>query len=213
MPKANYPDWVMEHKKKGTYINKVGDKYYLYAAHSERIKGTTKVRRVSDGYIGRITEKEGLILARDKIKDVPYAYEIGLSFAILSTCEIIHAGLKKSYRKHADMIYACAILSTIYETYNNELFQHSYLHILFAEVVLPSTFNQTQKTGIERGRRMIKEQLLSIFNVDLPLVITFFPNVRLLIINNRYYLSSLPETVTLLSDKYNIDWRNSLWQR
>jgi len=49
-----YPDWVMKHKEKGTYINKVGDKYYLYKVHSERIKGTGKVRRVSDGYLGNI---------------------------------------------------------------------------------------------------------------------------------------------------------------
>ena len=63
--KAEYPEWVMKHKKKGTYINRVGDKYYLYAAHSERIKGTGKVRRVSDGYLGRITEQDGLIPARN----------------------------------------------------------------------------------------------------------------------------------------------------
>ncbi len=53
----------MKFKKKGTYINKVGDKYYLYAAHSERVKGTNKVKRVSDGYLGRITETDGLIPA------------------------------------------------------------------------------------------------------------------------------------------------------
>ena len=50
---ADYPDWVLKHKKPGTYINVVKGKYYLYAAHSERIKGTDKVRRVSDGYLGR----------------------------------------------------------------------------------------------------------------------------------------------------------------
>ena len=65
---ADYPDWVMKYKKKGTYINRVGDKFYLYAAHSERIKGTDKVRRVSDGYIGRITEKEGLIKSGSTLK-------------------------------------------------------------------------------------------------------------------------------------------------
>ena len=25
---ADYPDWILAHKKKGTYINRVGDKYY-----------------------------------------------------------------------------------------------------------------------------------------------------------------------------------------
>jgi len=211
--RAIYPDWVMKHKKKGTYINKVGDRYYLYAAHSERIKGTQKVRRVSDGYIGRITEKDGLIPAKDKIKGTPYAFEIGLSFTIISICENIHNGLKKSYRKHADMIYACAILLYIYETYSEELLKHSYLHLHFTDVVIPETLTQTQKTGIERGQRMIKEQLLLTFKEDLPQITTFFPEIRLLMINSKYYLSPLSSTATALSNKYEIEWRNPLWQR
>ncbi len=67
-PKSDYPDWVLQHKKKGTYINKVGDKYYLYAAHSERVRETGKIRRVCDGYLGRITEKDGFIPAKDKLQ-------------------------------------------------------------------------------------------------------------------------------------------------
>ena len=76
---ADYPDWVMKYKKKGTYINKVGDKYYLYAAHSERVKGTDKVRRVSDGYLGRITEKDGLIPSHDTFRRV---------FSLIDTTEL-----------------------------------------------------------------------------------------------------------------------------
>lgn len=68
---GNYPDWVMAHKKKGTYVNKVGNKYYLYAAHSERIKGTDKVRRVCDGYLGRITKEDGFIPANNRLKHEP----------------------------------------------------------------------------------------------------------------------------------------------
>ena len=53
---ADYPEWVLKHKKKGTYVNFQNGKYYLYAAHSERVPGTNKVKRVSDGYLGRISE-------------------------------------------------------------------------------------------------------------------------------------------------------------
>ena len=81
---ANYPDWVMVHKKKGTYINCVNGKYYLYAAHSERVPGTKKVRRVSDGYIGRITQEDGLIPARDKVTGEVCVYEYGLCMTILT---------------------------------------------------------------------------------------------------------------------------------
>lgn len=78
-----YPDWVLKHKKKGTYINKVGNNYYLYAAHSEHIPGTAnKARRVCDGYLGRITEKDGFI--PKKKKESPLSLEYGLSCAIVS---------------------------------------------------------------------------------------------------------------------------------
>lgn len=210
---ADYPDWVLKHKKKGTYINRVGDKYYLYAAHSERIKGTDKVRRVSDGYLGRITEKDGFIPAKDKVQEPPAAYEIGLSYAIVSTNDIIHKGLKYSFRKYGDIVYACAILFYIYGTYSKELFKQSYLHLLFLDADFPEVFTPAQKTGIERGRRMIEERLPSIFGEDLPQVLTFFPDIRLLMVNQTYYLSPLSGSTAALSEKYGIDWRNPLWQR
>lgn len=43
MPKSNYPDWVMKYKSKGVYVNKVGDKYYLYRAHCVYDKKTKKM--------------------------------------------------------------------------------------------------------------------------------------------------------------------------
>ena len=64
-----YPPWVMEHKKKGMYVNRINESTYrIYRAHSERIKGTGKVRRVVDEYIGTITEKGGLVPTQPKIK-------------------------------------------------------------------------------------------------------------------------------------------------
>jgi len=94
---ANYPDWVLAHKKKGTYINKVGDRYYLYAAHSERVPGTKKVRRVCDGYLGRITQDQGLIPPRDRPGTVFCSVEYGLSSLILSLCGNIHSGFRRTF--------------------------------------------------------------------------------------------------------------------
>ena len=58
--KANYPEWVTKHLEKGIYVNRVGDKYYLYRAHSERKPGNRNPVRVFDGYVGTVTEKDGL---------------------------------------------------------------------------------------------------------------------------------------------------------
>lgn len=210
---AAYPDWVLAHKKKGTYVNKVGDKYYLYAAHSERVKGSGKIKRVCDGYLGRITEKDGLIPAKDKLKRAPEVFEIGLSYVIVSVSGSIHKGLRRSFPKYGDAVYSCSVLSYIYDEYSPELFAHSYLRILFSDTSLPDNFTRAQLIGIERGKRMLMEHMGKVFGEDIFRIRSLFPDVRLLRINDQYYLSKLPEAVILLSEKYSIDWRNPLWQR
>lgn len=211
---ANYPDWVMKHKVKGTYINKVGDKYYLYAAHSERIKGTNKVRRVSDGYLGRITEMDGLIPPKDKVAgDDILSYEFGLSFIILKCSEKIHLGLRKSFVKYGDLIYCCSVLYYIYGFYSRELFLHSYLNIHFKEVIYPDSFTDAQVVGIERGKRMLNETLNRSFDADLPLIKASFSLLTLISVNNRFYLSKVPESVTYYCDKYSIRLEDASWQK
>ncbi len=164
---AIYPDWVMKYKKKGTYINKVGDKYYLYAAHSERIKCTDKVRRVSDGYLGRITEDNGLIPPKDKVASPVITYEFGFSFAICScTAQILH-GLRKSFSNYGDLVYVCSVLSYIYGMHDRELWKLFYLCLWFDSVLYPDTFTSAQVSGIERGYRMITDTVTKHFGDDL----------------------------------------------
>ncbi len=210
---ANYPDWVMAHKKKGTYINKVGDKYYLYAAHSEYVKDTGRVKRVCDGYLGRITKEEGFIPANRKLKNDPEVFEIGLSLTILSSSPLIHQGLRRSFPKYGDVIYSCAVLSYIYGEYSEELFKHSYLFLAFPDLSFPERFTKAQVTGIECGTRMLEECMAKRFGEELTRIRSLFPDVRLLKINDSYYLSGISEPAALLSKKYKIEWRNPLWQK
>lgn len=210
---ADYPDWVLAHKKKGTYINKVGDRYYLYAAHSERIKGSGKVKRVCDAYLGRITKEDGFIPANSRFINTQEVFEIGLSYTLVSVSGHIHLGLCHSFPKYGDAVYSCSVLSYIYGEYSKELFEHSYLGILFPDSPFPDRFTKAQLTGIERGRRMLEDHLEKLFGEDLHRIRSLFPDVRLLRIGSRYCLSRLPDTVVLLSEKYSIDWRNELWQK
>lgn len=211
--KAVYPDWVMAHKKKGTYINKVGDKYYLYAAHSERVEGKKYPVRVSDGYLGRITEQDGLIPAKSRIEGITETFEIGLSYAILSCTRNILKGLGTSYRKFGTAIYCCSVLACIFGVYSKELFEHSYLSILFSGTAFPEKFTKAQLSGIERGKRMLNDSLATFYGDDLPLVWKLFPEIRLMKINDKFYLSPLLSETIKLSEKYNIDWRNGSWQK
>lgn len=209
---AEYPEWVMKYKKKGTYINKVGDKYYLYAAHSERIKGTNKVRRVSDGYLGRITEKDGLIPAKKILRSDPISFELGLSFFIISQTSDILNGLKKTYRRNGEMIYCCSILSVIYGTYSTSLFSHSYAGLKFPEVSFPATFSDTILARIERGIRMLNDRLNHLTDKRNDIFV-FFPDIRLINAEGTYYISGLTDEARKLSDELNLKWEDSLWQK
>ena len=124
---ADYPEWVMKFKEKGTYVNYVKGKYYLYAAHSKRVPDTKKINRVCDGYLGRITEEDGLIPPKDKVSGIVLVLEYGLSSTILAVYSNIHKGFKKTFTKNGDFVMAAAILCFIYGQYSEELFRHSYI--------------------------------------------------------------------------------------
>ena len=211
--KADYPDWVMKYKEKGTYINKVGDKYYLYAAHSERIKGTDRVRRVSDGYIGRITKEDGLIKSGSSFKNPPTVYETGMSFAILSVTEKLLDGFNKSFRKNGKLVYCSSIIAYIYGSVSKSLFERSCLSLIFADIIYPDKFSAAQNTGIERGIRMLDDILPKTFGDDLIFISRRFPDIRLVKVGKHLYLCGLDEDMISISKKYGIDWEETPWQK
>ncbi len=210
---ADYPEWVLAHKKKGTYINRVGDKYYLYAAHSERIPGTKRVRRICDGYLGRITEKEGLIPPKDKVVSPVISYEFGLSSLTLSVCANIHKGLRRIFVVHGDFVMAASILTFIFGIYSEELFRHSWLSLHFSPMDIPQNLTPAQKNGIDRGTRMVTDTMGRTFGSDLPSVRAVFSLVTLSLINQKLYCCPPPESVNLFIEKFHLDWRVGAWQK
>lgn len=210
---ADYPDWVLKHKTKGTYVNKVGNKYYLYAAHSERVPGTKKVRRVCDGYLGRITQEEGLIPPKDKVSKPIRSYEYGLSSLVLLVCSNIHKGLRRSFVVHGDFVMAASVLTYLYGFYSDELFRHSWLSLRFPDLVFPQDPTPQQENGIQRGVLMISDTMARCFGDSLPSVRASFSLVTLLSVNDKLYCCQLPESIHTLIEQYSLDWRPDLWQR
>jgi len=203
---SNYPDWVIKIKEKGTFINYSNGKYYLYAAHSERVPGTSKVKRVYDEYLGRITEKDGLIPPKDKVSGDVYVLEYGLSATILFLCKDIYSGFRRSFKGRADFIMIASILSFIYGRYNEEIFKSSYLSVLISDVDFNKTPTSNQLTAIERGICMINDTLSKKFKTDKQEIMLHFQNVYKVRINNRFYVSNKSDTVNNLIKKYNIKW-------
>ena len=198
---ASYPDWVLKHKKKGTYVNCVKGKYYLYAAHSERVPGTKKVRRVSDGYIGRITQEDGLIPARDKITGV-VVHEYGLCMALYALCEGIAKGLHREFRMAAGKVFVAGLLSAAYGGYGEEEYRWSYLSVKCPGLSL--TLTDKQRVGAERCARMAKDALLRKFGEAADEAAIRLSRLCAVRANGRIYISENNTKEWLLS--HDVEW-------
>lgn len=205
---ANYPDWVIKHKRKGTYINYANGKYYLYAAHSKRIAGTKKVKRICDGYLGRITEKDGLIPPKDKVTGDVEVFEYGRSAVILIICKNIYAAFKRTFKQNGDFVMVAAILSTLYGFYDDTLFKQSFLCIRFPELDFNKNVTAKQQTAIKRGVIMINDTLSTCFKEKSSYVMLHFSTIYKVKINGRSYLSKESSMVETLKQKYNIRWED-----
>lgn len=201
-----YPDWVLKHKIKGTYINCVGDKYYLYAAHSERILGTKKVKRVSDGYLGRITEKDGLIPSKDKVSSDILVYEYGRSCAILQLCKNIYTGFKRTSPKNADHIMVSSILNVIYCSSNSVIFNRSYLFVLFPSLDMCKTPVDSVLTNISRGTAMINDSLDKLMGENRTAIFDTLAGLYKVSLNGKWYLSKEDDHILAVEKKYQLKW-------
>ena len=59
--KSPYPKWVNEHRKPGTEIRKIGDKFYIYSVSAYYDAARGKGRKKTGPYLGRITQQDGFI--------------------------------------------------------------------------------------------------------------------------------------------------------
>jgi hypothetical protein len=203
---ADYPDWVMKHKKKGTYINFVKGKYYLYKAHSERVQGTKKVRRVFDGYIGRITEEGGLIPVRDKVTADVAVFEYGLCMTLLSLCGDISKGLVREFRAAADRIFVAGLLLAIYKECSQEIYEWSYLSIKFPGFDMTNALTDKQRVGKQRCTRMASDVMFRHFGEDKDAAFSILSRIYMVKINNQFYCSRISESTKEFLLKYKLDW-------
>lgn len=206
--KANYPDWVMKHKTKGRYVNFVPpDKYYLYEAHSVRDKDTGKIKRICDGYLGRITEKDGLILSKKKRPPedhTVHTLEYGFSYVIRKITDRIRSALCSSYPGNGTIIYALSILNYMYGFYDESLFSQSYLSVVFSDSEYPSSLSASLTAAVERGTRMITETMKKQFHENLNSVRAYSSCIAVIHTNNSYSLPDIPDHTKVLLQKYRI---------
>jgi len=67
MALADYPQWVLEHKRPGTEIRFKDGRFYLYECSSFYDKEKKKTRKKTGKYLGTITEADGFVAARRRM--------------------------------------------------------------------------------------------------------------------------------------------------
>jgi len=110
-----YPDWVLKHKIKGTNISQIKGKYYLYAVSSKWDKEKGRAQKITNEYLGRITE-EGLILPKSKsgqIETPVTVKEYGASSVLCLMGADILEKLREVFPVHGDQIITMAALRVI----------------------------------------------------------------------------------------------------
>jgi len=204
---ADYPDWVLRHKKKGTYVNCQNGKYYLYAAHSERIPGTNKVRRVSDGYLGRITEEEGLIPAKRKLSEPVHVFEYGLSETMLSLCGDIRVGLGREFRGATDFVMACGMLLLMCGEVRQEHYEASWLSVRLPGLDMRKMPTDKQRIGMERAQRMIADTMKKRFGDAYVPAVALLPLVRAVRMGNEAVIAGIPDGVKEFLEQHGLEFK------
>ena len=59
--KNTFPAWVLKHKKAGTEIKCINNRYYLYQVTSQYDPSIKRAKKISLGILGSITEKDGFV--------------------------------------------------------------------------------------------------------------------------------------------------------
>ena len=59
--KVLHPEWALAHKRKGTELRLLNGKYYLYQVTSKWNPEKKRSMKITEKFLGRITETEGFI--------------------------------------------------------------------------------------------------------------------------------------------------------
>ena len=138
-----YPDWVLKHKKKGTNISCINGRYYLYAVSSVWNKKKGRAQKITNEYLGRITEN-GFIQSKKRIAklETPVTVkEYGASSVLTTLGEDVLNELKNVFPEHAELIFTIAALKLIeqcpFKRLEN-LYKNSFLSEIFSGLRLSS---------------------------------------------------------------------------
>ncbi len=139
-----HPEWALKQKFKGTELRLISNKYYLYRISSRWDKEKKRSVKITNEFLGRITEKDGLIpkgqrSKKSKPKAPIMAREYGATQMLSGIGQDIIQSLQTYFPEDWNTIYVLALQKLLYQAPLKNmdfLFQESYLSILYKDLNL-----------------------------------------------------------------------------
>jgi hypothetical protein len=142
------------------------------------------------------SQQDGLIPARDKVTGEVCVYEYGLCMTILETCDAIATGFRREFRRATDFVLVSSILREAYGKCDRETFEGSYLSVKYPAANIGKAPTDKQRTGIERGRRMIQDMMSRRFGEGLPEARDRLSKIYMVKVNGQFYRSRMSDGTT-----------------
>ena len=160
MGKQTLPEWVLKHKKPGTQVVQIRGNYYLYKVTSKWDREKGRARKVTERYLGKITE-EGLIKPRherieESLKRITVK-EYGASKYIVEITRDIQEYLREEFPEGWREIYVFSVMRLMHNSVMKTLSEYYNSSHLSEEIrgarVSPKTISKVLRgVGRERGR-------------------------------------------------------------
>lgn len=200
-----YPDWVLKHKKKGMYVNKVNESTYrIYRGHSERVKGTNKVKRVVDEYIGTITEEKGLIPTKPRIKGEVRSLRVGGYRLLRWYCHSQIEGILSRFGSLGPPIWVSSALLLLYGVSDELVYEGDWLSIVHPDIRFPVAEEAAREAA--RVARGMRSTLSAALGEDLDAVVRASASVYRVWVNGQWVNAAVPDGCRSLAGKHDFRW-------
>lgn len=200
----SYPDWVMKHKGKGLYVNKVNDETYrLYRGHSQRVPGTNTVKRIVDEYIGTITKSEGLKKTQPKIKGPVRVLRYGRSCLLAQLMSHSLRHLQKQMGSKGEAAYVWGVLLSQYGESAGTWYRHDWLSVQYPglECSDASVLQESRRLSVK-----LEDKLNQRFGDDRTRVEELADRIYRVYVNGQWVTSEIEPEAVQAARRYAIAW-------
>jgi hypothetical protein len=177
--KSPHPSWATQHRKAGTELRFINNKYYLYAVSSKWDADRKRSVKITGKIIGRITEQDGLIdshkahlrkVAANPFSDVkPKQVEYGASVFILDLAKEWLTQLQHFFPNDYIQIFSIAFIRLVYQPAicNMPLqYNHSFLKEHFGNISLTDKHIASLLRKVGQDRQAIVNMMKQFIKQD-----------------------------------------------